>query len=1153
MKSNNFTDLGAAPMTPTNMYNDPNLIPKNNNNNNRVDPYNRPSSVASSINYDYSFNMGYPPSSPTYGIGHGGHINPKQFFERDLSNLSIHSLQSIQQNIMAAQNQRQRTFSSQGSDASGSNQILNFSRNNSDLMYKNNGIPAGVGVVGNKIPGFPSGVDYNMIPSRPGSRMSQAPSLSGSINAINGLPVHSAYSGSTVNNKIPNYANISTTTQNQNSAIGFNDITHLEKLNYPIAPNDLILENAKNFIGRTEFITQITKAFDNNNLVCLVGDACTGKTALMYHLMADKNELQTKIAATQFCQVDYDQTCRLPDIIFSLAKQVYFYIKTFEAENASLLENRNTVGLSKIVTCKNFKNCLQDAMKIFKMYIINPIIELVNTVNDSSILPYLILQIDDISASNYHRSSSARSLSLLDLLSSAAGFLPDCCKILLSVRTEHRSLLQVFNKSSNIIQIELYPTNDEYIFCYKRLGQIAKTRRIFPAAGMPGNHTGADNLTKSIEELSKYLSKVSKGDFLYLTLIFDLIEQGSIRLKSNNYQAILPSNRWQAITQLFKCKTMITTMFCPLMHDILAVILASLRPLSEDQLYRSLACLDLLPDGIENIKSCPKIIPTISSLTVSEFKRKLARLAGILTVRPDHSGQIDENEEGNIKNNNNNWFQNESIRFSHIMFKEWLEKQIAVTSIRSQFTIDIKCGHFVLSCAKAFCSDQRDPFQLGHHMLKAGLIRVRKIKDLKLQFENPTSNSNNFSPQDNLVKILWSHFIQADLTQALKNQRNIFYPNIHVSQVLLTYGANANVPTEILYNSPLINLYSYLGNLDMIKLLVSFNCNVDELSTNDMNCLSLAASNGHLDICKILVLKGGANLILQKDQNGQICILHAALKNRSEVVLFIYKALVNLLSSPNLQNNRHLQEIVSSGISIDEYLQNNNHYYTLDRQPDKGCLNNNSSTSNLIFDITKQLIVALCSTGNLPLLKTIINIFTYAQNFKEKFSFNFKDSLLNEAPLLMAIKKNQCHLVEYIQSVNEQEFAEIAFNNFLSSSGYNALGLAAKLGHLPILEILVKFNLKSNKTREMPLGNLIKGLTVLDIASQYSHDRTLEIIKVLLNKYRIGNKGGELLGRNSACYAVEHLHVQNLAVLMKHGVDVSGTGLGCFRKNREFL
>merc|ERR1712176_155434 len=141
----------------------------------------------------------------------------------------------------------------------------------------------------------------------------------------------------------------------------------------------------------------------------------------------------------------------------------------------------------------------------------------------------------------------------------------------------------------------------------------------------------------------------------------------------------------------------------------------------------------------------------------------------------------------------------------------------------------------------------------------------------------------------------------------------------------------------------------------------------------------------------------------------------------------------------------------------------------------------------------------------------------------------------------MAIKKNQCHLVEYIQSVNEPEFAEIAFNNFLSSSGYNALGLAAKLGDLPILEILVKFNLKNNKTREMPLGNLIKGLTVLDIASQYSHDRTLEIIKVLLNKYRIGNKGGELLGRNSACYAVENLHVQNLAVLMKHGVDVSGT------------
>lgn len=482
---------------------------------------------------------------------------------------------------------------------------------------------------------------YNLIPSRPGSRLSHAASS---------------------NYKISNHYLNSNPNQSSSQIYGFNDINYLEHhVTYPIPPCDMVIANEHNFTGRHQYFEKILIAFESSNMVCLVGDTCTGKTSLLNFLhksnlnylhptpnnvIENLNTLRNKIIATQFCQVDYDQTCRLPDIIYSLATQVGNFLK----HNRKISGQQNTI--LKFNTCKSFKLCLQDAVKIFKNYIINPIKKICQ--DNAKIFDYFVLQIDDISASNYHRSSSTKSLSLLDLLTSCQTYLPDCCKILLTVRSENKSLLNCFN-SNYLTTIELSPSNDEYEYCFNRLSIITKNRRIFPSgfsnrkdSGNQPSHAGNLNTSKpenlnssansnhrNIEELSRFLYKISKGDFLYLTLTLDLIESGIIRLKANNYSTI-PQNRWQAINHLFKSKTQVTTMFSPLMHDILAVVLASLRPLSEEQLYRTLACLELIPNSqllsnasvnatptnnsnqnlnqvtpLEMIKSCPKIIPTI--------------------------------------------------------------------------------------------------------------------------------------------------------------------------------------------------------------------------------------------------------------------------------------------------------------------------------------------------------------------------------------------------------------------------------------------------------------------------------------------------------------------------------------------------------------
>ena len=86
-----------------------------------------------------------------------------------------------------------------------------------------------------------------------------------------------------------------------------------------------------------------------------------------------------------------------------------------------------------------------------------------------------------------------------------------------------------------------------------------------------------------------------------------------------------------------------------------------------------------------------------------------------------------------------------------------------------------------------------------------------------------------------------------------------------------------------------------------------------------MSSLSLAASNGHIEIVKILVMQGGIELFLQRDDNSQYCVIHACLKHRHDVIEFLFLALINLLADPSLSKmsqQQFTQKAVTESLSL---------------------------------------------------------------------------------------------------------------------------------------------------------------------------------------------------------------------------------------------
>lgn len=75
-------------------------------------------------------------------------------------------------------------------------------------------------------------------------------------------------------------------------------------------------------------------------------------------------------------------------------------------------------------------------------------------------------------------------------------------------------------------------------------------------------------------------------------------------------------------------------------------------------------------------------------------------------------------------------------------------------------------------------------------------------------------------------------------------------------------GANPNTRCSQLNHAPVLAIVAKEGFTDAVSLLLEFNASVDAVNEQGMSALCFAASEGHIDVMKMLCRK-----------NARVCII----------------------------------------------------------------------------------------------------------------------------------------------------------------------------------------------------------------------------------------------------------------------------------------
>ena len=244
----------------------------------------------------------------------------------------------------------------------------------------------------------------------------------------------------------------------------------------------------------------------------------------------------------------------------------------------------------------------------------------------------------------------------------------------------------------------------------------------------------------------------------------------------------------------------------------------------------------------------------------------------------------------------------------------------------------------------------------------------------------------------------------------------------------------------------------------MLKLLTFYGASCEESAKNGMNCLAFSASAGHKVIIEYLIefLDNDTvcSLLLQKDGNGQIPVLHAALRKHSDIV--------NCMLA-----------------SLGKFLENQEKLYQ---------------------GIIHQVVIAFCSVGDVDALKAIkTSLKTCFKKEKlkklenhKKCVYTFRDSLLGETPLTMAALQNNTNILEYILgelgSGKSAVEKAIELLNATNSGFYTPCGCAAKTGNSDALRLMLQHD------PSLRVGNWKTGFSILNLASASGNIECVEVV-----------------------------------------------------------